>query len=194
MTVGFDQEVRITKRQKLVIILAALLLILIAVTVLRFNAADQTSPGNIEVQTKPGKDISEQTAAEEDFSEVSEHELKEKLVDPILAYYPGTAGSSLKRAVAAVEVLSFAAEYGVCDVDSVPAMLQSEEETVRFYENLAAIDDLLKETEADFPAISGLYDDAGVYDTMNTLAENERAWNSVHILISRLNSVNPHNI
>ena len=41
--------------------------------------------------------------------------------------------------------------------------MEKEEETVRFYENLSAIDDLLKETEADFQAISGLYDDAGVW-------------------------------
>ena len=72
-------------------------------------------------------------------------------------------------------------------------MLETEEETVRFYENLSAIDDLLKETEADFQAISGLYDDAGVYDVMSGLADNENAWNAVHALISQLNSVNPLN-
>jgi hypothetical protein len=90
-------------------------------------------------------------------------------------------------------VLSFASEYGACDVNNVPDMLENEEETVRFYENLAAIDDLLKETEADLPEISGLYDDAGVYDLMSNLADNDNAWNSVHILISGLESVNPLN-
>ena len=187
------KEVRVTKRTYLAVLLAVLLLMLIAVIVLRFNAADQVSPPEIEDQQQTDTDFTEQTGEAAEFSEVSGDELKEKLVDPILAYYPGTAGSSLKRAVAAVKVLSFAAEYGVCDVKSVPSMLETEEETVRFYENLSAIDDLLKETEADFQAISGLYDDAGVYDVMSGLADNENAWNAVHALISQLNSVNPLN-
>ena len=182
-----------TKRTYLAVLLAVLLLMLIAVIVLRFNAADQVSPAEIEDQQQTDTDFTEQTGEATEFSEVSGDELKEKLVGPILAYYPGTAGSSLKRAVAAVKVLSFAAEYGVCDVKSVPAMLETEEETVRFYENLSAIDDLLKETEADFQAISGLYDDAGVYDVMSGLADNQNAWNAVHALISQLNSVNPLN-
>ena len=187
------KEVRVTKRAYLAVLLAVLLLMLIAVIVLRFNAADQVSPAEIEDQQQTDTDFTEQTGEAAEFSEVSGDELKAKLVDPILAYYPGTAGSSLKRAVAAVKVLSFAAEYGVCDVKSVPSMLETEEETVRFYENLSAIDDLLKETEADFHAISGLYDDAGVYDVMSGLADNENAWNAVHALISQLNSVNPLN-
>ena len=187
------KEVRVTKRTYLAVLLAVLLLMLIAVIVLRFNAADQLSPAEIEDQQQTDTDFTEQTGEVTEFSEVSGDELKAKLVDPILAYYPGTAGSSLKRAVAAVKVLSFAAEYGVCDVKSVPSMLETEEETVRFYENLSAIDDLLKETEADFQAISGLYDDAGVYDVMSGLADNENAWNAVHALISQLNSVNPLN-
>ena len=187
------KEVRVTKRTYLAVLLAVLLLMLIAVIVLRFNAADQVSPPEIEDQQQTDTDFTEQTGEATEFSEVSGDELKAKLVDPILAYYPGTAGSSLKRAVAAVKVLSFAAEYGVCDVKSVPSMLETEEETVRFYENLSAIDDLLKETEADFQAISGLYDDAGVYDVMSGLADNQNAWNAVHALISQLNSVNPLN-
>ncbi len=187
------KEVRVTKRTYLAVLLAVLLLMLIAVIVLRFNAADQVSPAEIEDQQQTDTDFTEQTGEATEFSEVSGDELKAKLVDPILAYYPGTAGSSLKRAVAAVKVLSFAAEYGVCDVKSVPSMLETEEETVRFYENLSAIDDLLKETEADFQAISGLYDDAGVYDVMSGLADNQNAWNAVHALISQLNSVNPLN-
>lgn len=187
------KEVRVTKRTYLAVLLAVLLLMLIAVIVLRFNAADQVSPAEIEDQQQTDTDFTEQTGEATEFSEVSGDELKAKLVDPILAYYPGTAGSSLKRAVAAVKVLSFAAEYGVCNVKSVPSMLETEEETVRFYENLSAIDDLLKETEADFQAISGLYDDAGVYDVMSGLADNQNAWNAVHALISQLNSVNPLN-
>ena len=182
-----------TKSKPLLIIMVVLMLMLIALIGLRFNTADQTLPADTEDQLHSDTDIIEQNAAGADFSDVSEYEIKEKLVDPILAYYPGTAGSSLKRAVAAAEVLSFAAEHGECNVYSVPSMLQSEEETVRFYENLAAIDDLLKETEADFPAISGLYDDAGVYDVMSNLADNDNAWNSVHTLISGLESVNPLN-
>lgn len=166
---------------------------LVAVIVLRLNAAEQVLPADHEEQQKTDTVDAEQPGDTAALSEVSEQELKEKLVDPILAYYPGTAGSSLKRAVAAVKVLSFAAEYGACDVNSVPGMLENEEETARFYENLTAIDDLLKETEAELPAISGLYDDAGVYDLISNLADNDNAWNSVRILISSLESVNPLN-
>ena len=74
-----------TKRTYLAVLLAVLLLMLIAVIVLRFNAADQVSPAEIEDQQQTDTDFTEQTGEATEFSEVSGDELKAKLVDPILA-------------------------------------------------------------------------------------------------------------
>ena len=146
----------------------------------------ETENASINQETESVRPDQKQTGPE--LKKVPDEELKDKLVDPILAYYPGTAGSSLKRAVAAAKVLSFAAEYGACDVSAVPDLLTTEEERTRFSENLLTISALLEETEADFDSLSGLYEDAGVYEQMSELAEDADAWNSLHLLVTGLKS------
>ncbi|MBO7423694.1 MAG: hypothetical protein J6T99_09980, partial [Oscillospiraceae bacterium] len=67
-------------------------------------------------------------------------------------------------------------------------LLTTEEEKNRFHENLLTIAGLLEETEADFNTLSGLYEDAGVYEQIRELSADPEAWNSLHELISSLSS------
>ena len=172
----------------MILIAALLLIVLIAVLSLRMEKVENLPSDNtVSEQNSDAVQIVQGFAAPA-AKEVSKADIKEKLVDPILAYYPGTAGSSLKRAVAATNVLSFAAEYGACDVSAVPELLTTEEEKNRFHENLLTIAGLLEETEADFNTFSGLYEDAGVYEQIRELSADPEAWNSLHELISSLSS------
>ena len=86
-----------TKRTYLAVLLTVLLLMLIAVIVLRLNAADQVSPAEIEELQQTDTDITEQTGEAEDFSDVSEGELKEKLVDIFPRSSSSTRGISAIR-------------------------------------------------------------------------------------------------
>ena len=165
-----------------------LLMLLIAVLVLRMGKTEERLPDDTVPVQNPDVEQLVQDHAAAGAKEVSRTDIKEKLVDPILAYYPGTAGSSLKRAVAATNVLAFAAEYGACDVSVVPELFGTEEEIKRFSENLLTITDLLKETEDDFDTISGLYEDAGVYEQIRELAADPEVWNSLHELIENLSA------
>ena len=104
------------------------------------------------------------------------------LVEPLLTLYPGTAGSSLKRAAVAVKVLTFASQYAVADISADWEALTQEERTL-FAENVISVSALLGETRADYDAYQGLYEDAGVLEQMNNLKDNETAWdNSASIL------------
>ena len=166
-----------------------LLMLLIAMLVLRMGKTEERLPDDTVPVQNPDVEQLVQDHAAAGAKEVSRTDIKEKLVDPILAYYPGTAGSSLKRAVAATNVLAFAAEYGACDVSVVPELLGTEEDKNRFSENLLTITDLLKDTEDDFDSLGGLYEDAGVYEQIRELSADPEAWNSLHGLIEKLSAL-----
>ena len=98
-------------RKRHIILISVVLILLIAVLFLRHGARDNLQPEGTAAQEKTETEQTDSAETEKQIKKISETELKEKLVDPILGYYPGTAGSSLKRAVAATDVLSFAADY-----------------------------------------------------------------------------------
>ena len=173
-------------RKWYIVLLAVVLVLLLVVLFLRREVRDYQQPVPSPIPQNNAPEMADPGKTGEEIKTISALELKEKLVEPILGYYPGTAGSSLKRAVAATEVLAFAAEYGECDVSAVPDLLTTEEERTRFSENLNTIADLLEETEADFDSLSGLYEDAGIYEKMSKLSDNTDAWNSLHLLITNL--------
>ncbi len=108
--------------------------------------------------------------------------LQDRLIKPVLNWYPGTAGSSLKLAVAATEVLSFAAEYdGAVSISSEWNALPDEEKQ-RFEENVDEIAELLETTEKDYVSVSGLYEDAGVGETAKQLCMREGIWENWQLL------------
>ena len=118
--------------------------------------------------------------------------MKDKYVDAVLRMEPGSAGSSLKEAKVACEVLQFAADHNFVnmDRDQTAADLQSaldglgEEDRKTFAENEKRVNEvILQSTSAeDFGEFKGVYEDAGVYDDMVTVAGNETALGSWQVL------------
>lgn len=108
--------------------------------------------------------------------------VRSRLTDPILSWYPGTAGSSLKLVAVAAEVLSFASEYnGTADLGAVWNELP-EGEQQRFQENLTAILEQLDEIRSDYPAVSGLCEDAGIAEEISELIKQEGIWDDLDLL------------
>lgn len=117
-----------------------------------------------------------ETAEADSTPPVSQEELRLRLVEPILNYSPGTAGSSLKLAIAATDVLSFAAEYGGnVDLSLIWAELP-EEEQARFQENVDAIAELLGIMRSNYDSVSGLFEDAGIKEQAERLAGQAGVW------------------
>lgn len=119
-----------------------------------------------------------ENASSSPSAEATEQELQTQLLDPVLNWYPGTAGSSLKLAAAATEVLSFAGKYdGTADLASWWMGLPVEEQQ-RFEGNVDEISALLESTREDYASVSGLYEDAGVREQMEELCGRDGIWES----------------
>ena len=128
---------------------------------------------------------------------VSREEIRTGLLDVIGAYEPGTAGSSLKRAVAAANVLEFAAENhsALEDKAGFSEALQTawnemtEAEKDRFPEQFASVAELADETLQDFSSLSGLFEDAGVLEKTQQLLQKENLrddWEALKLCVQTI--------
>ncbi len=115
----------------------------------------------------------------------SPEEIRAGLLDPILSFYPATAGSSLGRASAAAEVLSFAAEHGIVEVSGAYTLLTEEEKTL-FSGNVEALAALLSDTETAYEEVAGLYEDAGVSEAVCKYRDDRDVWSACHALMISL--------
>ncbi|MBR2743007.1 MAG: hypothetical protein IKD89_05390 [Clostridia bacterium] len=116
-------------------------------------------------------------------SAATAEEFAEGYFGVIAGYEPGTAGSSLKQALAAYGAVSFAAEHSL-DTADVPAMrdamlaawegLDAGTKTA-FDENLFGIAGLIDECFSDYDSVSGVFEDAGVGEKMRALSESSEA-------------------
>ena len=98
-------------------------------------------------------------------------------------FHPGTAGSSLGRALAACGAYRFAAENRLAEVD--PALLSaalregreslSEEERGWFDENFESVAELIDACRSDWTENRPLFDDAGAAEDMDTLLADPAA-------------------
>ena len=106
--------------------------------------------------------------------------------------YEGTAGASLKEAIAAKNLLAFAIEHRMADAGDLSDVctiacaaipqLQREELAA----NLPGLAELVDRAFDDFSALHGLFDDAGIAAEMQTLLQTDRAethWNALRDLI-----------
>ena len=110
--------------------------------------------------------------------------------------YEGTAGASLKEALAAGELLAFAGQYKVADAGDLSEacalacaaipLVQREELSM----NLPQLAELIGEAFSGADRISGLFEDAGIAAEMQTLLQSDRAeahWNALRdILLAAL--------
>ncbi len=102
--------------------------------------------------------------------------------------YMGTAGSSLKEAIAATGLLAFAVEHGAADAEDLAQTVQSaiaaldEAQLQELAFCMEGIGGLIDSAFAGFDSVAGLFDDAGVGETAQSLiqAENAQAhWNAL---------------
>ena len=134
--------------------------------------------------------VPEQTAAptaapaEEEAAPVpTAEEFVEEYFHVIGAYHSGTAGSSLKRALAACGAVRFAAAHAINAVDHEQlraGMLSawegmSDEERGDFDSNFIEIVRLIDACRADWEAEKGALEDAGVGEEMAALLNDEAA-------------------
>ena len=128
-------------------------------------------------------------AAQEVFA-VSAGELIDGFLKPVSSLERGTAGSSLKEAIGAMKVLSFAVSSGIQRSDA--SVLKNNllnawntlnvEEQERFAENYPSLSWLLDSCISDFSSYNGLFDDAGVLQEMEAVMKNPDAPSAWQIL------------
>lgn len=98
--------------------------------------------------------------------------------------YAGTAGSSLKQAVAVCKIVSFAEERRLADIPSAELdkafsiALARLDETRReeLPTNLKGISSLVERARADWDSVSGLFESAGVEEEAAALLSSDEAY------------------
>ena len=109
---------------------------------------------------------------------------------PLLTLEPGTAGASLKTAIAASDVFAFAVDHGLYDIDVEPLrdnMLEAFEsltgdEQTAALEGFSAVRALLDDCMEDYEANRPVFEDAGVAEYMDEAMSdplNRLAWENL---------------
>ena len=108
------------------------------------------------------ENTAEEAPSTEDFCE--------KYFTPVISWHPGTAGSSLKLAMAACEVLKFAADEDLRNTD-VPAMRDN---MLKAFESLSAEDQAVFDENfmSIYALIDSCFEDSGTAEEMAALLED----------------------
>ena len=122
---------------------------------------------------------------------VSADQIRENIIDEVVSYHPGTAGSSLKQAAAAANVLRFATQQKLSGNDCKAAFEKAWGETDSaaqgyFRENYGDLSRLITSSFSDYDSVSGVFEDAGAGEIMKTAlaqADAEKDWNALHTVI-----------
>ena len=137
--------------------------------------------------------VSERTYADE----IPSSDYADNVFKPLINMEVGSAGSSLKAAQIAEEILSFAADRQISDTEETARKaafseawnsLSNEEKEVakhNFYEEEIA--DLIDSAFDDYESVRGRFEDAGVSAEMEELSKSEEArksWNTLRELMS----------
>ena len=137
--------------------------------------------------------VSERTYADE----IPSSDYADNVFKPLINMEIGSAGSSLKAAQIAEEILSFAADRQISDTEETARKaafseawnsLSNEEKEVakhNFYEEEIA--DLIDSAFDDYESVRGRFEDAGVSAEMEELSKSEEArksWNTLRELMS----------
>ncbi len=114
----------------------------------------------------------------------------DRYFSPLFNLEAGTAGASMKTAIAASEVCTFAMEYALWDPeiqtlrDNMLAAFETlgEDEQAAFWDGFEAVRELLDSCLEDYDANRGLFEDAGVAETMDQVMYdplNRLAWENL---------------
>ena len=129
--------------------------------------------------------------------DVPAEEFSASLFSKLTGLESGTAGSSLKQAQAAQEILSFAADRQIWNIDAysrTAAITEawnglSDEEKALAKQNFDGVAELLDKAFKDYESVRGTFEDAGVGEDMKALSVNvyaKRSWNALRDLVTAL--------
>ena len=129
--------------------------------------------------------------------DVPAEEFSASLFSKLTGLESGTAGSSLKQAQAAQEILSFAADMQIWNIDAysrTAAITEawnglSDEEKALAKQNFDGVAELLDKAFKDYESVRGTFEDAGVGEDMKALSVNvyaKRSWNALRDLVTAL--------
>lgn len=129
--------------------------------------------------------------------DVPAEEFSTNLFKTLIGLETGTAGSSLKAAQAAQEILSFATSRSIWNIDAYSrsdAITEawnglSDEDKALFKLNFDEVTGLVDKVFKDYEAVRGTFEDAGVGDDMKALSVNvyaKRSWNALRDLVKEL--------
>ena len=125
---------------------------------------------------------------------VSSDQIRDNIINEVVSYHPGTAGSSLKQALAAANVLRFATEQKLsrndCKTAFEKAWSETDEESQKYFrENYEGLSWLITSAFSDYDSVSGVFEDAGVAEIMRTAlgqADAEKDWDVLHSVIENV--------
>lgn len=159
------------------IILIAIAVIFLLATVIGMGKAEKTSavPAAEQTTANTGNEPEQKLPA------ADAETIRTGFLDAVSRYEPGTAGSSLKRAVAAMRVLEFCSTHHLSDTDreeftqnllaAWKEMPENEKEL--FPELFASVSEQIEEDLNNGSALSGLFEDAGILEKMQELLKEE---------------------
>ena len=125
---------------------------------------------------------------------VSSDQIRDNIINEVVSYHPGTAGSSLKQALAAANVLRFATEQKLsrndCKTAFEKAWSETDEESQKYFrENYEGLSWLITSAFSDYDSVSGVFEDAGAAEIMRTAlgqADAGKDWDALNTLIENV--------
>ena len=113
--------------------------------------------------------------------------IRENIIEKAVSFHPGTAGSSLKQAAAAAEILQFATEQKLRNTDCRTAFEtawdSTDQETQEYFrENFEGLSRLIISAFNDYDSVKDMFEDAGAAEKMEKSLAKENAlkdWQSL---------------
>ena len=159
--------------------------------------AEETQEASVDNAAADTENSEESVSESAKANDIPSSEYTDHVFKPLINMEIGTAGSSLKSAQLAEEILSFAASRQLGNTEEYArkaafseawSSLSSEEKELvkhNFYEE--EIEDLIDGAYNDYESVRGRFEDAGVGAEMDELskdADAQKSWNALRVLMS----------
>ena len=113
--------------------------------------------------------------------------IRENIIEEAVSFHPGTAGSSLRQAVAAADLLQFVTEQKLRNTDCKAAFEaawdSTDQETQEYFrENFEGLAWLITSAFDDYDSVKDLFEDAGAAERMEKSMAKENGvkdWQSL---------------
>ena len=113
--------------------------------------------------------------------------IRENIIEEAVSFHPGTAGSSLRQAAAAADILQFATEQKLRNTDCRTAFEaawdSTDQETQEYFrENFEGLSRLITSAFNDYDSVKDMFEDAGAAEEMEKSLAKENAlkdWQSL---------------